>query len=135
MAIHGVGIDLIRIDRLHRLLARWGERFEKRIFTEAEREACSRRSNYAACLAMRFSAKEAFVKALGTGIRGPVVWLDMEVLNNPLGRPQISLSHRAERFCRERGVTSWHLSLTDDGEYGAAVVVIESSPHSAGFQE
>ncbi len=127
MALHGIGIDLIRIDRLQRLLDRWGERFENRIFTRAEREACSHRSGYAACLAMRFAAKEAFVKALGTGVRGPVLWLDMEVLNDPLGKPRISLSQRALEFCRERRIRAWHLSLTDDGEYGAAVVAIENS--------
>jgi len=126
MAIYGVGIDLIRIERLERILERWEGRFEKRVFTEAEMQVCSARKAYASCLAMRFAAKEAFVKALGIGMRAPVLWLDIEVRSDPLGKPEIFLSDRASDFCRERGIRSWHLSLTDDGEYGAAVVIIEN---------
>lgn len=126
MAIFGVGIDLIRVERLQRILERWGSRFEQRVFTEAETEACSARKPYASCLAMRFAAKEAFVKALGIGMRAPVLWLDIEVRNNPMGKPEIFLSARASDYCKEQGVLSWHLSLTDDGEYGAALVILES---------
>ena len=126
MAIYGVGIDLIRIDRLEKSLARWGERFTKRVFTVDEVEICAGRSRPAPCLSMRFAAKEAFVKALGTGMRAPVLWRDIEVRNNRLGKPEITLSSRAEDFCREQGIHSWHLSLTDDGDYGAAVVILES---------
>ncbi|HOI96667.1 MAG TPA: holo-ACP synthase [Syntrophobacter fumaroxidans] len=125
MAIRGIGIDLIRVDRLRLLLERWGARFEQRVFTRNEREDCSRRKDYAGCLALRFSAKEAFAKALGTGLRNPVTWQDIEVSNDSLGKPTISLSESALRFCREHNITSWHLSLTDDGDYGAAVVVLE----------
>ena len=126
MPVYGIGIDLVKTDRIGALIARWGERFETRVFTESEREFCSQRKNRASCLAMRFAAKEAFVKALGIGLRTPVLWLDMEVRPNELGRPEISLSERALQYCTESGVRSWHLSLTDDGEYGAAVVVVET---------
>lgn len=125
MPIYGVGIDLIRVDRLQTILERWGERFEQRVFSEAERKTCSARKLYAQCLAIRFAAKEAFVKALGIGIRTPVLWLDIEVRNNPLGKPELLLSPRAVEYCTELGIRSWHLSMTDDGEYGAAVVVLE----------
>lgn len=125
MAIYGVGIDLIRIDRLCKVLDRWGARFEGRVFTEAESKSCSERRSKVSCLAMRFAAKEAFVKALGIGMRSPVLWLDIEVRNNPMGKPEIFLSSRALQFCQELGIHSWHLSLTDDGDYGAAVVVLE----------
>ncbi len=125
MAIFGIGIDLIRVDRIEQSLSRWGVRFEKRILTEGEIRICSERVARARCVALRFAAKEAFVKALGTGIREPVLWLDIEVRNNTLGKPEISLSPRAAHFCETLGITSWHLSLTDDGEYGAAVVVLE----------
>jgi holo-[acyl-carrier protein] synthase len=126
MAIYGVGIDLVRVDRLEKLLERWGARFETRVFTEFERQFCSARKNRAACLALRFSAKEAFVKALGLGMRKPVLWLDIEVRQNKLGKPEIFLTPGALQYCRDIGVRSWHLSLTDDGQYGAAVVVMES---------
>jgi holo-[acyl-carrier protein] synthase len=126
MAIYGIGLDLVRVDRLQRAMARWGERFQKRVFTDAELAACAGRKHMAACLAMRFAAKEAFVKALGTGMRGPVYWRDIEVRNNPLGKPLIMLSPKALSFCYDRQISSWQLSLTDDGEYGAAIVILES---------
>jgi holo-[acyl-carrier protein] synthase len=126
MAIYGIGIDLIRSDRLGKALTRWGDRFTKRVFTSAELAACTGRKRQVACLATRFAAKEAFVKALGTGMRSPVVWSDIQVQNDHLGKPEISLSSRALEFCRSLGIQSWHLSLTDDGEYGAAVVLLET---------
>jgi holo-[acyl-carrier protein] synthase len=126
MPVYGVGIDLVRVERLEKLLERWGERFEKRLFTEFERQFCAARKNRAACLALRFAAKEAFVKALGLGMRKPVLWLDIEVRPDALGKPEISLTTTALQYCREKGIASWHLSLTDDGRYGAAVVVIET---------
>ncbi|MGA3116413.1 MAG: holo-ACP synthase [Syntrophobacteraceae bacterium] len=127
MPIYGVGIDLVRVDRLEKMLERWGERFETRVFTEFERQFCSERRKRTDCLALRFAAKEAFVKALGLGMRKPVLWKDIEIRHNALGKPEISLTPRALQYCSEKGVRSWHLSLTDDGQYGAAVVVIETS--------
>ncbi len=126
MPIYGVGIDLVRIDRMESMFERWGGRFEQRVFTEAEISFCSRRRNRVSCLAVRFAAKEAFVKALGLGLRKPVLWHDVEVRNDNLGKPEIVLSERARKYCVDSGIRSWHLSLTDDGLYGAAVVVIES---------
>jgi holo-[acyl-carrier protein] synthase len=126
MPIYGVGIDLVQVDRLEKLLERWGERFETRVFTEFERQFCSGRKKRTACLALRFAAKEAFVKALGVGMRKPVLWQDIEIRPSTLGKPEISLTPRALQYCRDKGVRSWHLSLTDDGQYGAAVVVIET---------
>jgi holo-[acyl-carrier protein] synthase len=126
MAVRGIGIDIIQRSRIQRLVERYGDRFERRVFTKKESETCSGRKEYARCLAMRFAAKEAFAKALGTGMRAPVLWLDIEVRNDAMGKPEILLSPRARRFCEEQGVRSWHLSLTDDGEYGAAVVVVET---------
>jgi len=126
MAIHGVGIDLVRSDRLGATLNRWGDRFTRRVFSPAELEACAGRKREIACLATRFAAKEAFVKALGRGMRSPVLWTDIQVQNDDLGKPEICLSSRALEFCRNLGIRSWHLSLTDDGEYGAAVVILEA---------
>lgn len=125
MGIYGVGIDLVQVSRHQEILGRWGKRFENRVFTPEESFACAGRKDRASCLAMRFAAKEAFVKALGTGLRTPVRWLDIEVRNNELGKPEIFLSERARQYCREHGIRNWHVSLTDDGQYGAAVVVIE----------
>ncbi|HQN18062.1 MAG TPA: holo-ACP synthase [Syntrophobacteraceae bacterium] len=126
MAVYGVGIDLIRVERLSKASAHWGERFARRVFTSGELAACAGKKRLNHCLAIRFAAKEAFVKALGTGMRSPVLWTDIEVRNNELGKPEISLSPRALKFCSDLGIRSWHLSLTDDGDYGAAVVVLET---------
>jgi holo-[acyl-carrier protein] synthase len=125
MAIYGIGIDLVRTDRLEASLTRWGDRFEKRVFTEGECRTCAERIHRASCLAMRFAAKEAFVKALGTGMRAPVSWRDIEVSHTDMGKPVITLSERALGLCSRLGVGAWHVSLTDDGDYGAAVVVLE----------
>lgn len=125
MAIYGVGIDLIRVDRLQKVLDRWGDHFIARVFTPAEAAACSERKALASCLSMRFAAKEAFSKALGRGLRDPILWRDIEVVSDSLGKPEIVLSERASEFCKSLGVSSWHLSLTDDGDYGAAVVLVE----------
>ncbi len=135
MAVYGVGIDLVRVQRLAVLMERWGQRFLQRVFTEAEREACSVKRVPHGCFAMRFAAKEAFVKALGLGMRSPVQWRDIEVSNNALGKPFISLSARAAEYCARSGVTSWHLSLTDEGDYAAAVVVLEGSGEAPEVRE
>lgn len=126
MGVYGIGIDLVRIDRIEAGLARWGNRFLDRVFTVTEQRACLAKKNQAACLAMRFAAKEAFAKAVGTGIRAPLFWKDMEVLNAPSGRPVVHLSQRAQGLLRDLGIHAWHVSLTDDGLYGAAVVVLET---------
>jgi len=121
----GVGIDLVRTARLREALARHGDRLAHRVFTAAERAACARKADPVPCLAMRFAAKEAFAKALGTGMRTPIHWQDVEVGNDRHGKPLITLSPRAAAWCADRGVTRCHLSLTDDGDYGAAIVVVE----------
>lgn len=126
MSIFGVGIDLVRVDRIRQSLERWGSRFENRVFTPGELAACEGRVNRARCLASRFAAKEAFVKALGTGMRPPLRWRDVEVRNNALGRPEIVLSEAAREYCLAQGAARWHVSLTDEGDYSAAVVVLET---------
>lgn len=125
MPIYGIGIDLVQVERLEKFIDRWGGRFETRVFTEFEIQFCSERRNRTACLALRFAAKEAFVKALGLGMRKPVLWRDIEIRHDSLGKPEISLTPRALQYCTEKGIRSWHLSLTDEGQYAAAVVVLE----------
>ncbi len=126
MAIYGVGIDLVQRARIEKILERWGNRFMERVFTVIERETCCRRKNPAPCFSMRFAAKEAFVKALGLGMRAPLSWLDVEVRTTEMGKPEIHLSRKVQEFCESRGIRAWHVSLTDDGEYGAAVVILET---------
>jgi len=123
------GIDLIEIARIEKALARHGERFLKRIFTEAElaplrskRIATAQPRVIAAELAARFAAKEACSKALGTGI-GPVSWKEMEILNERSGKPFLRLSGRAAQIAGFLGYTNWSVSLTHTKEMASAVVV------------
>lgn len=123
------GIDLIEISRIEKALERHGERFLKRIFTEAElaplrskRFQTAQSRVIASELAARFAAKEACSKALGTGI-GPVSWKEMEVVNERSGKPVLRLSGRAAQIAGFLGYTTWSVSLTHSREMAAAVVV------------
>ena len=123
--IFGVGIDLVNIPRMESVLERWGERFVERVFTEQEAEICRQRANPAASFALRFAAKEAFSKALGLGMRRGIRWRDIEVYHLPGGRPTLKLRGKSSELCRGRGIARLHLSLSDEGSYGAAVVILE----------
>jgi len=123
--IFGVGIDLVDIPRMQAVLKRWGERFVKRVFTEQEARVCCQRASPAASFALRFAAKEAFSKALGLGMRKGIRWRDIEVVHLPGGKPTLKLNGKSLETCREKGIVRLHLSLSDEGAYGAAVVILE----------
>jgi holo-[acyl-carrier protein] synthase len=132
--IIGVGSDLADIRRIEATLARFGDRFTARIFTELERARSERKADRAASYAKRFAAKEACAKALGTGLRAGVFWRDMGVVNARSGAPTLALTGGAAR--RLAAITPAgfearvHLSLTDDHPWAQAFVVIEAiSPH------
>lgn len=123
--IFGVGIDLVNIPRMEAVLERWGERFVHRVFTMQEAELCSRKAHPASSFALRFAAKEAFSKALGLGMRKGVRWRDIEVYHLPGGRPALKLTGKSGEICRDKKIVRHHLSLSDEGAYGAAVVILE----------
>jgi len=125
--IFGVGIDLVNIQRLETVLQRWGDLFVKRVFTDQEAEFCFKRAYPASPLALRFAAKEAFSKAIGLGMRRGIRWRDIEVFHHPGGRPALRLQGRSSEICREKQITRFHLSLSDEGRYGMAVVVLEGN--------
>lgn len=125
MAIRGIGIDIVHIPRIEVALAKWGDRFRKRIFTEREISLAKSRSKEARFLALRFAAKEAFAKALGTGMRSPLKWQGIEILPDSMGRPEISLSDSIKKFCSSLNIHRWHVSLSDDGDHAIAFVVLE----------
>jgi holo-[acyl-carrier protein] synthase len=126
--ILGLGSDLVDIRRIERTIARFGERFLDRIFTEAERRKCERRADPAASYARRFAAKEACAKALGTGFRRGVFWRDLGVVNLPSGRPTMRLTGGALRRLAEitpAGMTArLDVTLTDEPPIAEAVVII-----------
>ncbi len=123
--ILGVGLDVVAVARIDDLLARRGERFLERVFTPAERAACEGRVDRSRALAARFAAKEAGMKALGTGWSGGVGWQDFEVTGGGGAPPRLALSGAAADRSREMGVERVHLSLSHDGGVAAAVVILE----------
>ena len=122
--IIGVGIDLVSVPRMERALARWGGSFLSRVFSEEELAQAGGRPR---SLAARFAAKEAFSKALGTGLGARLGLRDVWVVKDERGRPELAFSPKAARLLRERGGLRAHLSLTHEGEYAGAVVVIEGA--------
>jgi holo-[acyl-carrier protein] synthase len=125
--IYGIGFDLVQVSRVEDALRRWGERFQNKVFTPGEIRYGRRKRNPARHFAARFAAKEAFVKALGIGIRRGVHWKDVEVERGPLGRPVLKIHRRAVELCRKEGIDGFSLSLTHDGDYSGAMVVLEKS--------
>jgi holo-[acyl-carrier protein] synthase len=134
--ILGVGSDLIDIRRIAATIDRFGDRFTHRVFTEAERRRCDRRSARAEGYARRFAAKEACAKALGTGLRRGVFWRDMGVDNLTSGQPTLRLTggalRRLEDMTPPGMIAQIHLSLTDDPPLAQAIVIISALPESTG---
>lgn len=122
MAVFGIGIDLVKVDRIRGALERYGDRFRQRVFADSEIEFCEELAGKYLSYAGRFAAKEAFSKALGTGLRGAIGWKEIEVQDNERSRPTIKVTGRAQQYLGTRKV---HLSITHLPEYAAAVVVIE----------
>ena len=123
--IYGVGTDLIEIPRVERALARFGVRFAQRILCEPELRRFRAHAKPAAYLAKRFAAKEAFTKALGTGIRAPANWHGVWVVNLRSGKPQLEFSAPLAKLLETRGIRRSHLTLTDERGLAAATVILE----------
>jgi holo-[acyl-carrier protein] synthase len=124
--IVGIGTDLSEISRITQSIERFGDRFLHRVFTPGEILYCQRKKNSAESFAARFAAKEAAAKALGTGIRQGISWLEIEVRREPSGKPLLELAGRAAARARALGVTRISLSLTHGRDLAMAVVILES---------
>lgn len=129
--ILGVGIDHVDAGRIAELLERFGERGENRLFTDGELARCRDRPRPAECLAARFAAKEAFGKALGTGLHG-MAWTDIEVRGGEGEPPTLSLHGGAKSAFEDRGGVRAHVSLTHEAGSAIAVVVLEGSDPETG---
>lgn len=131
--IVGIGSDLCDIRRIEKSLARYGDRFTHRIFTEGERAKSDARAARAPSYARRFAAKEACSKALGTGMSRGVFWRDMEVVNLPGGRPTLRLEggalERLNAMVPAGHSARIHVTLTDDPPLAQAFVIIEAVPY------
>ena len=131
--ILGTGIDIVELSRMRELLDRRGEKFSQRVCTERERAEISARSARADSAeipeilhtAGKFAAKEALLKALGTGLAGGIRWTDVEVLSGEAGAPSVELTGRADQVARELGVSTIHLSISHSAASAVAIVILE----------
>ena len=123
--IYGVGIDLVKIERMKDVIEKWGKRFLEKVFTKNEISYCYEKKNPYLSLAARFAAKEALVKAIGSAV--PVSLADIEVINIDTGKPFLKVNGRLEHFFKENSIKRAHLSLSHEHEYSIACVVLESS--------
>jgi holo-[acyl-carrier protein] synthase len=123
--IFGVGTDVVEIGRIEKALERWGERFAERILCPPELARFRRHRKPAPYLAKRFAAKEAFTKALGTGIKAPANWHGVWVANQPSGKPELQFSEPLKALLAQRGIARSHVSLTDERGLAAATVILE----------
>jgi len=129
--IIGIGTDLVEIPRIEQALARHGERFARKILVPHELERFSAHRKPAAYLAKRFAAKEAFSKAMGTGIRFPVNWQNVSVANLPSGKPCLRFSVALADLLATRRICEVHVSLTDERAVAAAFVILEGDGDAA----
>lgn len=123
--IVGTGVDLAEVDRIREAIERHGNRFIERIFTDGEIAYTERKANRYERYAARFAAKEAGMKALGTGWRRGVRWHDFEVTNLPSGRPTLSFHGKAAEHAARLGVKAVSLSMTHTATTGMAMVILE----------
>ena len=130
--IYGIGTDIVLIARIRTLIERWGERFPRRVLGPDELREYTRRrgrgtpgpERAARYLAKRFAAKEAFSKAIGLGLRGPMTLLSLQVLNDARGKPVAVPRKALEPWLRERGLVA-HVSISDEVDSALAFVVVE----------
>lgn len=125
MAIAGIGTDIVEIARLNRDQAQ-RDRLAKRVLTDAEFACYQSHSQPERYLAKRFAAKEAAVKALGTGIGRGISWQQMCITNNALGAPELQVSGEFAALCEQHGIAHWHVSLSDEQHYAVATVILET---------
>jgi len=126
--IYGIGIDLIEVERIKKTALKSGDRFYTRIFTENEINYCKKGSdlnNQSQCFAARFAAKEAFFKAIGTGLRNGLHWKDVEVSNNELGKPDLVLRNTALEIIERIKSPNILLSISHTKNAAIAVVILE----------
>jgi holo-[acyl-carrier protein] synthase len=123
--IYGVGIDLVENDRIEKIIQKWGEKFLSRVFSDREICYCGRHAQSFIHYGARFAVKESFLKAIGMGLGRGVKLLEIEVVNNKSGKPEINLSGGAREFLVKAGIEKIHLSITHTKNYSSAMVLLE----------
>jgi holo-[acyl-carrier protein] synthase len=125
--IFGIGTDIVEVSRIEDSLARFGDAFAQRILTEQEWLSFQQSRTQARFLAKRFAAKEAFAKALGTGLREPATFQNIGVAHDDLGKPVLDLTPTLQAFLDKKGIVQQHLSISDEKALAAAFVVLEKA--------
>lgn len=125
--IYGVGIDILRADRVSAVYQKFGDRFVQRILMPEEREHFGRHKRPERFLAMHFAAKEAIVKAMGTGFAHGMWYRDSGIVHNRFGRPEIIFSPRGRQKCDELGIAGGHVTLSDEAGLVVAVAILMSA--------
>ncbi|MBI3811580.1 MAG: holo-ACP synthase [Nitrospirae bacterium] len=122
--ILGIGIDLVKSDRIKNAVRKWDKRFLNRIFTPLEQEYAFAHKLPHLHLAGRFAVKEAVLKALGTGWSGGIRWTEISVINEPVGKPRVEVAGTVKKLMDERGVKEIQVSISHDTDYSIAQVVL-----------
>jgi len=127
LLIIGCGIDLVKIERIKKIIKKWGDNFTSRVFTLLEKEYCEKKkgSKYQS-YAGKFAAKEALLKALGLGLRG-ANWKEIETINDELGQPIIGTSGKLKNIASTRGVSKYFITISHTKEYAIAQVILEGT--------
>lgn len=120
--IHGVGIDIVRVERIKEAVETWGEKFLRRVFTENEIAHCYEKKDPFPSLSVRFAAKEALIKAVGSKLSA---FTDIEILNDSHGKPFVRTSGKLEGFFSENSLRDPQVSLSHEREYAIAFVILE----------
>ena len=123
--IYGTGIDIVEVQRMANIIARWGKRFVDRVFSPGEIEYCHKRALPTMHYAARFAAKESLLKSLGIGLGMGLSLKDIEVVSDQRGKPEVRLRGGAEGMLRNLGVSAVHLSLSHTRHSATAVVILE----------
>jgi holo-[acyl-carrier protein] synthase len=123
--IAGIGVDLVEVERFEGMERSERERLRSRLFTEAEQAYCLQKEKPNMSFAARFAAKEAFAKALGTGVAKGISWVEIEVRRDAAGRPLLALHGKARDVAESLGITSVSLSISHTGKTAIAFVILE----------
>ena len=123
MKIVAHGIDLVDFPRIEQMVQRHGDRFLSRVFTETEQKYAQQNKNSIEKLAGRFAAKEAVLKLMGTGWAGKIAWTDIEIINNPQGQPQVTLSGEVKKIAEQLRITHVSISITHTANFAIASAV------------
>ncbi len=124
--IYGIGTDIVEVARIEASIAQFGDDFAKRILADSELVSYQESHIKARFLAKRFAAKEAFSKALGTGLRAPATFQNIAVSHDELGKPMLMLANELQAFLQAKNITKTHISISDEKNLAAAFVVLET---------